>query len=45
MQRNKALGQTFTDTSIVRFMLDEMAYCGKGKIIDSSCGNGAFLVE
>jgi hypothetical protein len=45
MQRNKALGQTFTEESIVKFMLAEIGYAGEGKIIDCSCGNGAFLVE
>jgi adenine-specific DNA-methyltransferase len=45
MQRNKNLGQTFTPEIVVKFMLNEIAYTGKGKIIDNSCGNGAFLQE
>lgn len=34
MQKNKNLGQTFTPEIVVKFMLNEIAYIGKGKIID-----------
>jgi type I restriction-modification system DNA methylase subunit len=45
MNRNKNLGQTFTPDILARWILENLGYEGKGKIIDNSCGNGVFLLE
>jgi len=41
------LGQVFTNQNVVEFMLDEMGFfdknCLRKSIIDTACGDGAFL--
>ncbi len=41
----RKLAQNFTPESLAKFTLEEIGFQGEGKIIDNSCGNGAFLVE
>ncbi len=43
MQKSHA--QNFTPESLAKFTLEEIGFQGEGKIIDHSCGNGAFLIE
>lgn len=49
MNKVKKTGEVFTPLSIVKLMLDNIGYQGKGilhkHIIDNSAGQGAFIVE